>query len=124
MDNPCQGLRFLSGHCSCAIVQIDIKVTSEPKLLFPAMAKLIARRPHLRSRLCLGLWHPSFLLPSLIHVPSPIQRYHIGASVAFAREYFWDFCDGFSMTFDCLVDAEGRRFREDCERAGKVLGVW
>ncbi|KAL7415559.1 PLC-like phosphodiesterase [Mrakia frigida] len=104
---------------------IDIKVTSEPNKIFPVMAEIIDRYPSaLKSRLILGLWHPSFILPSLVHLPSPILRYHIGASISFARTHFWNYCDGFSMLFDCLVDRRGQKFREDCFAAGKALGVW
>lgn len=87
------------------------------------MAAILATRPAILPRLVLGLWHPSFILPSYQHLPRSIQRFHIGASVPFAREW-WPYVDGFSLLFDCLVDADGRRFREDCKRAGKKLGVW
>lgn len=102
---------------------IDIKVTSDPTRLFPVMASILARTPAILPRLVLGLWHPSFILPSYQHLPRAMQRFHIGASVAFAREW-WAYVDGFSMLFDCLVDGDGRRFRADCKRAGKKLGVW
>jgi hypothetical protein len=105
------------------VFNIDIKTTSRPALLFPAMAAILAARPTILPRLVLGLWHPSFILPSYQHLPRSIQRFHIGASIPFAREW-WPYVDGFSLLFDCLVDAEGRRFREDCKRAGKKLGVW
>lgn len=105
------------------VFNIDIKTTSRPALLFPAMAAILSTRPEILSRLVLGLWHPSFILPSYQHLPRSIQRFHIGASIPFAREW-WPYVDGFSILFDCLVDAEGRRFREDCKRAGKKLGVW
>ena len=45
-------------------------------------------------------------------------------SVRFAREYFWDTCDGFSMYFSCLVGREGQKFREDCKRSGKKVMLW
>ncbi|CED84621.1 Glycerophosphoryl diester phosphodiesterase [Phaffia rhodozyma] len=103
---------------------IDIKVHSDPVKVFPAISKIISQHPTIYPRLILGIWHPSFILPSWQYLPAELKRMHIGASVGIAREWFWDYVDGFSMMFDCLVDASGRRFREDALKAGKELGVW
>lgn len=104
---------------------IDVKPSSDPYAIFPIMAALIALYPPtLQSRLILGLWHPAFILPSLVYLPSPVKRWHIGASIPFAREYFWDYVDGFSMLFDVLVDRPGQAFRRECAEKEKELGVW
>lgn len=102
---------------------IDIKPSSNPEALFPVMARILSAYPSILPRLVLGLWHPSFILPSYRHLPRSMQRFHIGASIPFARQW-WNYVDGFSMIFDCLVDYDGKKFREDCKREGKKLGVW
>ena len=48
----------------------------------------------------------------------------IGMSVALARNYFFQHCEGFSMAFASLVGRDGELFRKQCKDAGKKLFVW
>lgn len=45
-------------------------------------------------------------------------------SPAFAKRWFWESCDAFSMSFSVLVNAEGEAFLKDCKRDGKAVFAW
>lgn len=77
----------------------------------------------LAPRLILGLWHPIFIRPALLHLPR-LRRYHIGISPMLARQYFWDACEGFSIAFAMLIGPEGQQFIRDVREAGKEVCVW
>lgn len=99
----------------------------------------------LAPRLILGLWHPRFIVAAIKIMPY-LRRSYIGASVSLAREYFWDTCQAFSITFSALATTEGARFRsvaglsqslklagspvphlsdrKDAQDAGKDILVW
>lgn len=47
-----------------------------------------------------------------------------GMAPAFAKKWFWESCETFSMNFSSLVTAEGEAFRRDCKEAGKSIAVW
>jgi len=106
---------------------VDIKVGNDPDRLFSLIHNIISSQPNweteLAPRIILGLWHPKFIAPARRLLPY-FSLAHIGMSVRFAREYFWDTCDGFSMYFSCLVGREGEKFREDCKRSGKKVMLW
>ncbi|KAG8865148.1 hypothetical protein FRB96_000037 [Tulasnella sp. 330] len=106
---------------------VDVKVQNDPNRLFRLIHNIISAQPDwekvLAPRIVLGLWHPKFLKPAETHLPY-LKRSHIGISPAFARQWFWDSCDAFSMSFFCLATAEGEAFRRDCQRAGKGIMVW
>ncbi|KAG9015562.1 hypothetical protein FRB94_000167 [Tulasnella sp. JGI-2019a] len=106
---------------------VDVKVQNDPNRLFRLIHQTIASQPDwetvLAPRIILGLWHPKFIEPAKTHLPY-LKRSHIGISPAFARQWFWDSCDAFSMSFFSLVTTEGEIFRRDCDRAGKAIMVW
>lgn len=77
----------------------------------------------LAPRIIVGLWHPKFITPAQRFLPS-LRLSHIGMSTKIAREYFWDACDSFSLSFSCLLSDAGERFRRECREAGKALMVW
>lgn len=91
------------------------------------MARIIQRHDEwetkLAPRLILGLWHPIFIRPALVHLPR-LRRYHIGISPSLARQYFWNVCEGFSISFSMLIGPEGQQFIRDVREAGKEVCVW
>lgn len=113
--------------------QIDVKITSDPHVLFPLIARELdsysSRSPStsssasLNSRIILGLWHPLFLPPALTHLPH-VKRYHIGLSPQIAVKYFWEHCHGFSMNVSLLATPAGEAFLTKCEREGKEVFMW
>lgn len=106
---------------------IDVKPDNQPERLFRLMKHVVSQHDSyetdLAPRLVLGLWHPKFIAPAIAHVPD-LRRIHIGGSPSKARKYFWDGCDGFSMSFASLVGAEGQRFLRDAQADGKDVLVW
>lgn len=106
---------------------VDVKVQNKPAHLFALMHKVISAQPDwetdLAPRILLGLWHPSFLPHAKTHLPY-CRRSYIGQSIAFARKYFWDSCDVFSIKFSTLAMADGAKFRKDCKAAGKGVMAW
>ncbi|EMD37157.1 hypothetical protein CERSUDRAFT_115072 [Gelatoporia subvermispora B] len=108
-------------------LNVDVKVQSDPKRLFPLMHKIISAHPdwetNLAPRILLGLWHPKFLPYAKKHLPY-CRRSFIGASIEIARSYFWNHCDVFSIFFAVLTTAQGEKFRADCKAAGKKVMVW
>jgi len=106
---------------------VDVKVGNDPERVFTLIHEIISAHPNweteLAPRIILGLWHPKFIAPARRFLPS-LSLAHIGMSPRFAREYFWDSCDAFSMNFSCLVGKEGQNFREDCKRSGKKVMLW
>lgn len=91
------------------------------------MARIVALHKNweteLAPRLILGLWHPLFLKSAYKHLPL-LKRFHIGFSPSIVRKFFWDHCDGFSMSFPLLMGPEGQAFLEECREAGKEICVW
>lgn len=108
-------------------LNIDCKMQNDPARLFPEMARIISQYDNyetlLAPRLILGLWHPLFIVPALTHLPL-LRRYHIGFSIAIAKEYFWDACEGFSLAFAILMTQAGQDFVKKCREAGKEICVW
>jgi len=106
---------------------VDVKVANDPEHIFTLIHEIISAQPNweteLAPRIILGLWHPKFIAPARRLLPL-LSLAHIGMSVRFAREYFWDTCEAFSMNFSCLVGKEGDVFREDCKRSGKKVMLW
>nr|GAT59327.1 predicted protein [Mycena chlorophos] len=106
---------------------VDVKVQNDPARLFSLMHKIISSYPEWETRLAprilLGLWHPTFLEPAKEVLPY-CRRSHIGNSTALAREFFWNDCEVFSMSFAALTSADGVRFRQECKAAGKKIMVW
>jgi len=106
---------------------VDVKVQNDPNRLFRLMHETISAQPDwerdLAPRILLGLWHPKFVVPAKTHL-SYLRRSHIGLSPAFAKKWFWESCEVFSMSFYALVTAEGESFRNDCKRDGKSIMVW
>lgn len=106
---------------------VDVKVQNDPDRLFKLMHETISAQEDwettLAPRTVLGLWHPNFIIPAKTHLPY-LAMSHIGVSLEIAREYFWDACDIFSMSFVSLVSIEGERFRKDAFKAGKRIMVW
>jgi hypothetical protein len=106
---------------------VDVKVQNDPARLFPLMHAIISSHNDwetlLAPRLLLGLWHPRFLSPAEKHLPY-CRRSYIGYSPAFAKKYFWNSCDVFSMSFPSMTTIAGEKFRKDCKSAGKKLMVW
>jgi len=109
------------------VLNVDVKVWSDPNQLFSLMNKAILEHPNwetdLAPRIVLGLWHPVFLTPAAQHLPY-VRRSHIGMSPYIARDFFWDEVDSFSMNFAALCTSEGERFRKEVQAAGKKLMVW
>lgn len=95
-----------------ATFNVDVKVFSEPLHLFSLMHDIISSVPDwqtaLAPRILLGLWHPRFLAPAREILPY-CKRSFIGLSTSFAREYFWDSCEVFSIHFTTLAGWEGQR---------------
>ncbi|KAG8914799.1 hypothetical protein FRC00_010711 [Tulasnella sp. 408] len=106
---------------------VDVKVQNDPDRLFRLMHEVISAQENwekdLAPRILLGLWHPKFIEPAKKHLPY-VRRAHIGMSPAFAKKWFWESCETFSMNFSALVTAEGEAFRRDCKEAGKSIAVW
>lgn len=106
---------------------VDVKVQNDPNRLFRLIHETISSQPDwetvLAPRILLGLWHPKFIEPAKKHLPY-IRRSHIGCSPAFAKQWFWESCEAFSMSFCSLVTTEGESFRRDCQREGKSIMVW
>ncbi|TBU33039.1 PLC-like phosphodiesterase [Dichomitus squalens] len=106
---------------------IDVKVFNEPLHLFTLMHEVISTQPNwevdLAPRILLGLWHPRFIPHARAILPY-CKRSFIGVSMAWAREYFWESCEVFSINFSILATWEGARFREECKQAGKKVAVW
>lgn len=109
------------------VLNIDVKIFSDPNEIFPLMAKIIQEYPDYESvlspRLILGLWHPLFIPPANKYLPS-LTKFHIGLSLHIARKYFWDSMDGFSIAFPMLTSADGQKFLRDCKRSGKEVMTW
>ena len=91
------------------------------------MARVIAQYEDwetvLAPRLILGLWHPLFLKSAYAHLPL-LKRFHIGFSTSIVRKFFWDHCDGFSISFPLLMGPDGQEFLKECRAAGKDICVW
>ncbi|PIL37419.1 hypothetical protein GSI_01113 [Ganoderma sinense ZZ0214-1] len=106
---------------------IDVKVFNEPLHLFTLMHEIISVQPNweidLAPRILLGLWHPRFIPHAKTILPY-CKRSYIGVSIPWARRYFWDSCEVFSINFSILATWEGQRFREECKRVGKKVAVW
>ncbi|KAI0049415.1 PLC-like phosphodiesterase [Auriscalpium vulgare] len=106
---------------------VDVKVWNDSVQLFTLMHEAISSYPDwetlLAPRLVLGLWHPRALAPAKAILPY-CKRSHIGFTTDFARKYFWNDCDAFSMWFPCLTSVDGEKFRNECKSAGKHLYVW
>jgi len=106
---------------------VDVKVQNDPNRLFRLIHETISAQPDwekdLAPRIVLGLWHPKFIEPAKTHLPY-LKRSHIGISCTFAKRWFWDSCEAFSMNFSTLVTAEGEAFRRDCKKDGKAILVW
>ena len=106
---------------------MDVKVFNEPLHLFSLMHEIISAQPNwevdLAPRILLGLWHPRFIPHAKTILPY-CKRSYIGVSLPWARQYFWDSCEVFSVNFSILATREGGRFREECKRAGKKVAVW
>ena len=100
---------------------------NEPLHLFSLMHEIISAQPNwevdLAPRILLGLWHPRFIPHAKTILPY-CKRSYIGVSLPWARQYFWDSCEVFSVNFSILATREGGRFREECKRAGKKVAVW
>ncbi|KDQ08240.1 hypothetical protein BOTBODRAFT_38071 [Botryobasidium botryosum FD-172 SS1] len=112
---------------SHVLFNVDVKVQNDPERLFKLMNDIIVSYPSwgtvLAPRIILGLWHPKFIAPAHKELPY-LRRAHIGTSPSFARTYFFDSCEAFSMSFASLCTPEGTKFREDCQKAGKSVMVW
>lgn len=109
-------------------LNLDIKMTNPPEELFQGIHEVLKAYPDYervfsRKRVVLGIWHPKFIKPAQRILPY-LGLAHIGVSTRFAREYFWDACDGFSMEFQSMVGAGGASFRADCAASGKKIMVW
>ncbi|KAF8489103.1 PLC-like phosphodiesterase [Gautieria morchelliformis] len=108
-------------------LNIDCKVNNDPDRLFSTMHTCISTfsdwETRLAPRILLGLWHSSFIIPALKHVPY-LRRAHIGSSPHLAREYFWSHVEAFSIEFGALCSMEGQRFIAECTEAGKKVLVW
>ncbi|KAF8335042.1 PLC-like phosphodiesterase [Cantharellus anzutake] len=106
---------------------VDVKVQNDPGHLFVLMREIICAQPNwetqLAPRIVLGLWHPKFIGPARRCLPF-LRLAHIGMSTHIAREYFWETCETFSMSFSSLLGWEGEKFREDCAKDGKKVMVW
>lgn len=81
-------------------LNVDCKVNNDPDRLFSAMHRRISAFPDweklLAPRILLGLWHPTFIVPALEHVPY-LRRAYIGRSPYLAAEYFWSHVEAFSI---------------------------
>ncbi|KAG8920340.1 hypothetical protein FRC03_001890 [Tulasnella sp. 419] len=106
---------------------VDVKIQNDPDRLFRLMHETISSHKDwetvLAPRIVLGLWHPKFVVPAKTWL-GYIHRSHIGISPSFAKTWFWEACDTFSMSFACLTSAEGESFRRDCKKDGKKIMVW
>lgn len=132
---PCQQIPTFAQVCDLLMrpenrhvkLNIDIKPENDPERLFRLMKTIVEQHSQfatdLSPRLILGLWHPVFLSAALKHVPS-LRRVHIGGSPMLARTYFWKHCDGFSMWFPSLVNAEGQSLLQQARRDGKDVFAW
>ena len=91
---------------------VDVKVQNDPARLFPLMHSIISAHDQwetlLAPRILLGLWHPRFLSPAKILLPY-CRRSYIGHSPVFAKKYFWNSCDVFSMSFGSLTTVVGEK---------------
>jgi phosphatidylglycerol phospholipase C len=91
-----------------------VKAQNDPERLFTLMHEIISGQEDwettLAPRVILGLWHPRFIVAAIKIMPY-LQRSYIGASIALARDYFWDSCQAFSIHFAALATTEGARFR-------------
>lgn len=131
-----------------SLAQVDVKVQNDPERLFRLIHETISAQDDwqttLAPRIVLGLWHPKFIEPAKSHLPY-LKRSHIGKSVtrhfsfisslnhdasctgiscSFAKRWFWESCEVFSMSFWALATTEGEAFRKDCLREGKAIMVW
>jgi phosphatidylglycerol phospholipase C len=61
----------------------------------------------LAPRLLVGLWHPAFIAPCRSMLPH-CRRSYIGIDLPFARRYFFNECDAFSILFDSLARPDGQ----------------
>jgi len=108
-------------------LNIDVKVQNDPARLFPLIHAIISSHDNwellLAPRLILGLWHPRFLYYAKSIIPYCCRSY-IGNSPMLAKKYFWDSCDVFSMEFGSLTTNGGKKFRKECQSAGKLIMVW
>jgi len=106
---------------------VDVKAQNDPERLFTLMHEIISGQEDwettLAPRVILGLWHPRFIVAAIKIMPY-LRRSYIGASIALARDYFWDSCQAFSIHFAALATTEGARFRKDAQAAGKDILVW
>lgn len=106
---------------------VDVKVQNDPDRLFSLMHAIIAAHDNweilLAPRLLLGLWHPRFL-PYAKHRLPYCKRSHIGHNPQLARDWFWDDCEVFSMSFSSMCSSDGQKFMEECKAAGKKMMVW
>ncbi|ODN99117.1 hypothetical protein I350_07272 [Cryptococcus amylolentus CBS 6273] len=77
----------------------------------------------LSPRIILGLWHPLFIRPAVKYLPA-CRRFYIGFSIQVAKQYFWDTCEGFSISFPFLMGQEGQAFVKECREKGKEVTAW
>jgi phosphatidylglycerol phospholipase C len=91
---------------------IDVKLDNEPDRLYSLMHKIISAQTNwerdLAPRLLLGVWHTKFL-PAAKQLLPYCRRSFIGTSTSIAREYFWDDVQAFSIYFNVLSTADGKK---------------
>jgi phosphatidylglycerol phospholipase C len=91
---------------------IDVKVQNDPDRLFSLMHDVITSQPNwettIAPRLVLGLWHPRFSAFAKTRLPY-CRRSYIGVSPYFARKYFWNDVEAFSVAFHALTTVDGQK---------------
>ncbi|PRP80310.1 aqualysin 1 [Planoprotostelium fungivorum] len=121
-----QTIDFMLKH-EHLILNVDVKMDNDPELLFSLMDEIMRQKCDniqlLGGRIVLGLWHPKFIRAAKKHLYYT-RLSHIGFSVRFARRWFWDDCESFSIHFAALITSGGKEFMDDCRSAGKKMMSW
>lgn len=108
-------------------VNIDVKPNNDAQHIFILMNEIITVQEEwetaLAPRIVLGMWHPKFI-PLAKSILPYCTRSHIGFSIWFARQYFWDDCDSFSLKMPLLSSPEGQQFIQECKKENKKVMVW
>ncbi|KAJ7248508.1 hypothetical protein C8J57DRAFT_1475614 [Mycena rebaudengoi] len=100
-----------------ASFNVDVKLRNDPARLFRAdvcddLPRTRTGRGFLAPHIQLGLRHPASLVPA---------KAYIGNSPTISRQYIWDDCEMFSISFGALTGADGERFRRECKEGGKKI---
>ncbi|CAG8546549.1 1341_t:CDS:2 [Paraglomus occultum] len=105
---------------------LDIKFNNGPTIL-EVLSSILKKYSNddlsiFKTRLFLGIWHPSFLPYCHSYLPQ-IPIMHIGMSLQVAETYFPDVA-GYNLLFVSLSGFHAQKFIDNARANGKLVFVW